>query len=344
MATAYNYPTALHLEQITQEVLPQLMKDREIFKHMPLTEADATHVAWEQLDNFKGLQQLRGFQGEVQPVAKSARWRYVMSPGSFGEFESIKDEELLEMRQLGNQGNNAAIDITTLVLEASNKLQQRFLDRVENSLWASLGGTYSISTQRGDVTQTDSWAVQSFTSSVLWSTSATSTPYADFRAVKLKGWGHGVQFDQRAVAIMNSQTLNYMLENANASDLFGRRRVNSFGPVDSADDFNKIANDAGLPNILEYSNGYIDQSNVFHPFVPNGKVIVIGYRPGGQLVGDYVMTRNAENPNLEPGQYSRVIDTLHTTGRPPRQIEVHNGHNGGPRIKYPSAVVYMNVA
>jgi hypothetical protein len=53
------------------------------------------------------------------------------------------------------------------------------------------------------------------------------------------------------------------------------------------------------------------------------------------------MTRNANNPDLAPGPYMRVIDTGEIVI--PRSIEVHDGHNGGPVIYFPSAVVVMSV-
>jgi len=67
---------------------------------------------------------------------------------------------------------------------------------------------------------------------------------------------------------------------------------------------------------------------------------VVGKRPGGQMVGEYRMVRNANNPNDAPGAYTHVIvpkDHL------PVSIQVHDGHNGGPVIQYPSSVVVMSV-
>ena len=52
------------------------------------------------------------------------------------------------------------------------------------------------------------------------------------------------------------------------------------------------------------------------------------------------MTRNANNPSLAPGAFMDVVESA----RPPRQIEVFDGHNGGPRLYFPSAIVIADVS
>jgi hypothetical protein len=58
---------------------------------------------------------------------------------------------------------------------------------------------------------------------------------------------------------------------------------------------------------------------------------------------EYQMVRNATNPNMEPGAYTRVWDSAAEDGRPPRRIEVHDGHNGGPALYFPGDIVNMIV-
>jgi hypothetical protein len=52
------------------------------------------------------------------------------------------------------------------------------------------------------------------------------------------------------------------------------------------------------------------------------------------------MTRNVNNANSAPGPYTKVIDRGEL--QVPRTIEVHDGHNGGPAIFYPSAVIKLS--
>jgi hypothetical protein len=96
-----------------------------------------------------------------------------------------------------------------------------------------------------------------------------------------------------------------------------------------------------LPKIVIYDEGYIDESNTFQLFVPNNKVVVIGKRPAGQTVGEYIFTFNANNPGGTPGPYMKIIDRGEETV--PRKIEVHDGHNGGPALYFPGSIVVMTV-
>jgi hypothetical protein len=58
-------------------------------------------------------------------------------------------------------------------------------------------------------------------------------------------------------------------------------------------------------------------------------------------VGEYRFTRNANNPDLGPGPYMKVIDRGDT--EVPRGLEVHDGHNGGIALYHPAAIVTMTV-
>jgi len=79
----------------------------------------------------------------------------------------------------------------------------------------------------------------------------------------------------------------------------------------------------------------------FVPFIPDGTGILIGRRPLGQMVGKFVYTRNANNSGAAPGAYMKVIDNGER--QVPRNIETHDGFNGGPVIYFPSSIVRLNV-
>jgi hypothetical protein len=59
------------------------------------------------------------------------------------------------------------------------------------------------------------------------------------------------------------------------------------------------------------------------------------------------MTRNANNPGYAPGSYTYTIDRTGNGPNGQRQtppnIEVHQGHNGGPRLEYPGSILLMSV-
>jgi len=136
--------------------------------------------------------------------------------------------------------------------------------------------------------------------------------------------------------------LNKMLANTNPADLYGRR-TGGFATINAPAEINSLFAGEGLPQFEVYDEGYLSEPNgTFVPYIPDNVVAVMGVRSNGAPIGNYRMVRNVNNPGMAPGAYQKVIDHLET--RVPRLIEVHDGHNGGPVIYYPSAIVVMDVS
>jgi hypothetical protein len=330
----YVYPTALALRTVAAENAPRLMQGRVIFDVMPIVKTNDDILAWEQRDNFTGLQGIRGLNGEPTRVKHTGGKRYLAEPGYYGEFELIDERELTRRRPWGDLGGGV-IDATDLVLDRNEKLQARELDRQEQIGWASIQGTYSVA-EGTSVLATDTWSPQTFSAGVVWATAATSTPLADLRAIQLKGRGFSVDFGTRARAYMNRTTLNAMLGNTNAADLGSQRAT--FSPLVGEGELNQRLQAAGLPQVVPYDQGYIDDTGTFQLFIPNNKVYIVGARLDGDPIMEYRITRNA-TLNGAPDSYSEAI----YSPKPPRTIEVHRGHNGGPVILHPSAIVVATV-
>jgi hypothetical protein len=269
----------------------------------------------------------------------------MMEPGVYGEFETIDEMELTSRRQVGSFGT--PVDISDLVMQIQDKLLLRRLDRIELLIWTLLTtGTFAVSGEGGRVVYTDSYPMQTFSAATGWATSPTATPLADFRQVQLKHRGHSVDFGSSAQVFMNRKTWNNLISNTNPDDLYGRRQA-GLGLINNLQDVNRLFGGDDLPQIAVYDEGYLSDGSdgntkgAFVPFIADNIAVVVGKRPAGQTVGEYRMTRNANNPDLGPGAYMRVIDR--GEHHVPRSIEVHDGHNGGPVVFYPAAVVIMNV-
>jgi hypothetical protein len=332
------YPSSIVLQQIAQELAPRLEANRRIFDILPIVNADSYILEWEQRDNYLGLQQIRGLNGDPPRVKQTGAKRYMMQPGAYGEFKLIDEMQLTVRRPYGTLGN-APIDVTDLVREAQDHLLQRRLDRIESIGWTLLAsGTFSVA-QGNVVMQTDSYTMQTFAASVPWATIATATPLADIRAIQLKSRGYSVNFGAQATMYMNRTTFNAMLSNTNQADLGGRRGA-GLQTINGPAQLNELLALDDLPNIVVYDDGYIDDTGTFQLFVPNNKVIVVGARRDGDPVGEYRMTRNANNQGMAPGPYMRVVDD---PDRIPRSIEIHDGHNGGPVLYHPAAIVVATV-
>lgn len=333
------FPSGAELIAVAQEKMPRLTADRPAFSIMPIRNTNDVLLIWEQMDNYIGLQQVRGLNGQPTRVKKVGLKRYLMEPGYYGEFQVIDERELTTRRQQGSW--DQPVNISDLVMVAQDQLLGRRLDRIELIVWTLLTtGFFSVSTADGVLAHTDRFNIQTFTSVVPWATVATGTPLNDFRQVQLLGRGKSTSFGGASTAYMNRTTFNNLINNTNTADLFGRR-TQGLATINNLTDFNKLLTGDDLPGIVIYDEGYIDDNNVFQLFIPNNKVVVVGKRPAGQVVGEYRMTRNVNNGALQPGPYMKVIDRGEDTV--PRTIEVHDGHNGGPVIYFPGAIVVMNV-
>ncbi len=332
------YPTTLELNTVAQELVPRLVAARPIFDILPLREVDSHLLEWEQRDNYIGLQQVRGLNGAPKRVVWTGGKRYAMQPGVYGEFKLIDEQQLTNRRAWG-QVNGGPINVADLVMEAQTHLLGRRLDRIEYIGWTLLiTGTFSVA-DGSSVLHTDSFTTQTYAAGVAWGTAATSTPLADMRAIQLKGRGYSLDFGSRAKAYMNRTTFNQMMSNTNASDLGGKKGI-GLQSITGLGDVNRILSAEGLVEIVIYDEGYINDSGTWTLYIPNNKVLVIGARTDGDPIGEYRMTRNANNPGMGPGPYMKVVDDERDV---PRTIVVHDGHNGGPVLFHPAAAVVMTV-
>jgi len=332
----FTYPTSAELREIAQDFLPNLLAQRPVFEIFPIREVDQALIMWEQEDNYTGLQQVRGLDGQPPKISKLGVSRFQMQPGVYGEYSLIDETELTIRRTYGSFGNPISVD--DLVLREQRRLLGRRLDRIESIVWTLLTtGTFAIPGPAGAILHTDSYTMQTYAATVPWATSATAGPLADFRAVQLRSRGHSVDFGPSATAWMNRVTANRLFTNTNNQDIYGRRTA-GLGTYNSEAQLNMLLTGDGLPTIRIYDGGYLDETRTFQPFIPDNVVDVVGRRTDGAPIGEYQMTRNANNPGLAPGAYMRVKDE-----ELPRQIAVHDGHNGGPTLLFPSAIVRMAV-
>lgn len=339
----FTFPTNAELREIAQDLLPRLAADRPVFDFMPIEEPDAFLVMWEQEDSYTGLQQIRGLNGAPPKVQRIGLKRYQMQGGVYGEYIPLDETELTVRRQYGTFAT--PVDLSDLVMRAQRQLLGRRLDRIETIVWNLLTtGTFSVPGPSGAILHQDSFTLQTFTATVPWSTPATATPLADLRAVQILARGHSVRFDRTSKLFVNQITANSLLTNTNSADVFGRR-VSGLATVNSITQLNELLTMDNLPNIVPYDNGYLADpvvpggATTFVPFLADHTGVVIGARTDGAPIGNFQMIRNANNPDLGPGAYMKVIDRGEIDV--PRAIEVHDGFSGGPAIWFPSAIVKL---
>src|SRR5438046_2228521 len=100
--STFVYPTSSELITVAQDKTPRLTKDRPIFDIFPIRSVDSHLLRWEQKDNYLGLQQIRGLNGDPARVSRVGGKVYQMEPGVYGEFLRIDEQELTTRRQWGS--------------------------------------------------------------------------------------------------------------------------------------------------------------------------------------------------------------------------------------------------
>lgn len=337
----YEFPTTRELREINPEKIQNLTRSRPTFDIFPITESQLWTLEWTIKDNWMGFQQLRGLNGEPSYVKMVGEKTYAANPGVYGEYMTL-DERMMTLRAQ-NTREGDPIDVSDLVLERQDYLNNREIDLIEYIHWkALLDGQFSFVGPTG-ATYADQFPIQTATFSD-WSDLANATPLADLMGLKTLSSGKSINFGTGAVMFMNTVTLSYLFRNRNANDLGGQLAVQSGGtkPVKNLPEINSLLSSHNLPSIVEYDEGYnAEPNNTFTKWIPNDVVSIVGQRTNGDRLGEYRMVRNANNENMAAGRYEKVID--HVNNRVPRIIEVHRGHNGGLVIFYGSAIVKANV-
>lgn len=336
------YPSNAELMEIQQDLLPTLTQDDVAFQLLPVVNHDAAQVIWEQRDNFTGLQQIRGIDAEPPSTPEIGWKRYKAEPGVYGEWTHVPEAAIVERRVVGTF--NIPISIDDLVIEKQDWLLNRRIDRWRWTIWTLLTtGTFSATDAKGAILHSGTYPLQTATAATVWSDYTNSVPMKDLLALLIKFRGLSAAFGAGSYMIMNRVTANHLLLNNNAADL-GKQRLNYGQTVYALDYVNTILVANGLPPLLVYDKGYrADGTGTFTPFIPDGKVILVGQRPNGETLGEFQLTRNASNPNGAPGAYTYISDSL-DTGKPiPRRIRIDDGFNGGPTLWFPSLVIVLTV-
>jgi hypothetical protein len=347
--STFTYPTTIELKAINQELQPKLTANSPVWEHFPIVDVQSDMLRWEQRDNYRGMQQVRGINGQPGVVQAIGARKFLYQPGYYGEVRPIDEMEITRRAELATV-SPTPVSIDDLVLDANRYLLHRELVLMEWIIWTLLGtGTFSVA-KDNNIIHTDAYAIQTANAAFVWSNFAQATPLADFRTVQALELGRGVSFGAGATAYMNRATFNELLSNTNVLDVAGKLsmllQVAGAGPV--AGDLamvNKILAGNDLPQIVIYNEGYTDANGAFQLFIPNDRVIIVGKRQTGEPLGEYRKTLNANNDPVGPGSYVKVVDSA-MPGNPnpvPRRVEVHRGHNGGPVLYYPGGVCVLNV-
>ncbi len=338
MPINWRFPTAVELDFVVQEYAGVAQEQMLGHQILPLVERNTDRVRWDILDNDRGM---------TRPVAPDADPAFderlgvttkEYTPLEFGQFARIPRSEIESARRLGTLGE--VVDVSELVTRELTRQLNKVHLRIEFLIWQALLG--QISFNENGVVVTETFPVQTYTAATSWADRANATPLRDFDAVALLMRGTGASLSG-ARAYANRKVINSLLENGNTADIRGLMNLQTTATI-GLTEVNRVMALRGLPEVIQYDEGYYDDAGNFIPFIPDNTVIVVGRRPTGQQVGDFLLTRTAyklQAGEPQPGIWQRVIPPREDSTNP--TILVGAGFKGGPRLLYPRSVVVMNV-
>lgn len=344
----FAYPSPAELREIERQLLPTLTLDDPIFDLFPIVEVNAWRLKWRQRDNFQGLQMVRGLGGEFKTVAAPGMAEYDFEPGVYGESALIEEEELTTAAEAASYTD--FVSLTDQVSDRQAFLLNRRINRIRKVLWDLVtSGKYQVFDRSGTLKHVGTFPLKTVTAGTAWSSRSTATPYADLTALPLQARGQSASFGAGAVVYVNRKKLNDLLLNSNAADLFGRRTA-AGATVNTQAGLNDLlasqADAADVPKIVCYDEGYYSDGTdgytkgQFVTFIPDTVAVVVGRRTSGAKLGEYRLCRNANNPDMGPGAYTRVRDLREV--RSPAAFGVEDAHNGGPALYFPGAVITLS--
>lgn len=341
----YDYPTSRRLVEINPEKVINLQRERPTFRLFPdQNDDEAWRLEWFQKDNYRGFQQLRGLNGQPSYVRMVGQKWFSQEPGVFGEYMYVDERMMTQRARIAGNREGGRVPITDLVTERQDYLNAREIDLKEWLHWAIiLNGTFALLGPTGAAFRA-TFPIQILTLSN-WSDHPNATPYADYLGLKTLTRGKSLNFGAAAQSYGNVTTVSHAFLNTNPDDLGGKfvgQFGNRIGAPATLADINNILRGGGLPLLNEYDEGYNRETDgAFQLWIPDDVISIIGARTDGSTLGAYRHVTNVNNDNAAAGRYTKVIDTRERTV--PRKISIHQGHNGGPVLFYPSAIIKANV-
>jgi hypothetical protein len=341
MAT-FTYQNGITYSKIGAAKSAMAQKDRVGFKILPIRQKRVAVLRWQQKPVWRGLQQLRGPGGAPSYVNRHGGENFLAEPGYYGEYISTQEGELLA--RMGSQVGDVVVNIADIIADDKDYLIKRELDAIEYIIWQLVAnGTFTIIGPNGSI-YSDTFAIQTHTASD-WSSPA-GAPLKDLRTIRsTKGVGKGLNFGRGALYVMNSITAQYFLDNQNSDDLAGKLVEGGNTANADPDIVNRLLIRNDLGTVLIYDNGWHDEDENFHYYVPTDKVIIVGRRTDGEEIGEYTETLNL-HAESGVGPYDITKDYFKGINAPkevPGRIENHRGHNGGPVLWHPGAIIVMSV-
>lgn len=166
-----------------------------------------------------------------------------------------------------------------------------------------------------------------------WTATATSDPIG-FLTGLIQGY-RGTGAKARTV-YMNSVTAGYAIQSAKFVDMLKQSNYSGYlSTLNAVPAFKLLFPDV---DFVIYDEGYLDDSQTFQPFLPDGEIVVYGDYPGEKVM-DFGSTISLHNGGLDkpqPGKFSLIEDKSANEKNP--YVDVTVGIYGLPRLYHPNYI------
>jgi hypothetical protein len=244
--------------------------------------ANAAELRWVKPRIQTGMMQARGYNSKPNAVLRPPVDEWFMKPLPAGDKISIDEQELTRRANPRNTPVDLLDDVRRLGLQLTRRattLLRYMFYRLLAATPSSSVSTVSVTLPNGGTAFTDSYTFQYYTPSTAWSNHAASTPMTDLLTAKNTFQpGSGADFGGAAMALMNPNTAANLYSNANASDFGGLRDRYGATLVFNREVANGYIEAADLPRPVVVKDGWYDDTSTWNYFIPDGKVVIIGYR------------------------------------------------------------------
>jgi len=254
---------------------------------------------------------------------------------SFIYMREKKAFEPTTLRWLRSPGNLAKSNAEAAVRRELADLNERLERFVESTIWEALTGTITVVYPDAPNVSIDLGfdASHKVTASVKWDHTDASGNYDADVIGDVKTWGRLIAKDSgiRATDIyLQSTVMDYVFKNHKIQSLLSDRKKDEYLNT------GEIHGLVGM-NWHVYDNGYVNSSDVFVPYVPDKKIIMLGKRNDNfeLLEGP---SADFDAPDGLTGKFSKSWQTKDPSAR-----FVLVEYHFLPTIKYPDTVVLGTV-
>ena len=324
---------------------------------MPMTDVPAAVLEHEILSGSGGKTGERVVGSPGKSVAGPSATSKLFAPGSYQEFISFSEKDLLRLRKLGTIGDRGATGLTggelDFISRAASKLQMRLGNRAHQLVWDALfNDTFIYQNVTFTFGRPGSNTISAATD---WSAAGAGKPFTDLNTII----GNNA-FLRKYRAIIKS----FIINPKTASDIVNRALEQgeiTNNNIRSAD-INEVRqfSSPGLPpfEVVEdaiqeetiEADGSVTLGNAVY-LVPDDKILVVmDFAKRGVLFPEYgqlQITENINDPSATPaspaqGMYT-FIDEKGLEERKAPHLDVVSGFNGGPNLMRPSDVFIITV-